>query len=712
MPRIPTYSTNLSAAFILHTKAHQLSQDGKRKGKLLVDNMTIHSKLAQNPFATIPQEIILSIAQYLLPPDLNSLILTSREFYGLLDGLLYNAALTWKCKDRTVFEWAAITGQLAVVQKLLARSAGAHDSNEPAWRVIRLAALHGHAEIVELLLDAGFPLTQGRNEDTTLHFAVHSGSKKTVEVVIGSGIDVSTPGYYEKTALHLAASSGDIEIVRSLLAAGAGVSKPDQGGYTVLHCACLRGSIDACRVLLDAGAKLSAKSERGTSAFHCACAQGHVEVAQLLITEYKKSGLDIQETNSRSWTALFLAVENNHELVVELLMENGMDPTISFGNNTALHYAVWLGHTSLLKLFLEKGVDVETTDENGETPVHWAASRGQVGALKLLLDHGANFQKAAVGGVLPLHRAAANGRESAIKMLIEHGADIDARGGMLATPLLMAVYHEYDSVCQLLVSLGADITLPDTQGSTPLKKAVEMGKPSLVRVFLEKLQQQGGTIDPQGRWSGTPLHSAVEVCNLGLIDLLMSFGADPLQLDGYGRSCIDWAYLHQASWEVMKKYCTYQTTDQTLAMATLRGTIKGLAAYIKGEAGEWDIAHHLHHLGKSLIIADDLTEARIALEQSRSGMFPDWSRVCDLCTQFIDGDLHVCLTCPTIDICTDCTGTYQNWGVSSHRCQGHQLLCVPPTRGEFNTGEKVNGRGESLQEWLTRIEMSYGTSST
>jgi ankyrin repeat protein len=55
---------------------------------------------------------------------------------------------------------------------------------------------------------------------------------------------------------------------------------------------------------------------------------------------------------------------------------------------------------------LEKGVEIETKDDNGKAPLSWAAEEGHDTVVKLLLEEGANIGTKAGSGRTPLLLAA------------------------------------------------------------------------------------------------------------------------------------------------------------------------------------------------------------------------------------------------------------------------------------------------------------------
>src|SRR6202042_3386013 len=88
---------------------------------------------------------------------------------------------------------------------------------------LHLAAGHGHAEIVKLLLNAGSNLnatTSGSNENA-LHFAVEIGSEDVVRYLMDYDADPEAQTADSETALQIAIKERHDSIVRLLLERGA-----------------------------------------------------------------------------------------------------------------------------------------------------------------------------------------------------------------------------------------------------------------------------------------------------------------------------------------------------------------------------------------------------------------------------------------------------------------------------------------------------------
>ena len=100
------------------------------------------------------------------------------------------------------------------------------------------AAIGGHAEVVEVLLENGAKLDGiGSRGETALFLASSAGSAEVVELLAKNGADPNKASADGKTPLHKAAMSGHSEVVDALLAAGADATVKDRSGRTALELA-------------------------------------------------------------------------------------------------------------------------------------------------------------------------------------------------------------------------------------------------------------------------------------------------------------------------------------------------------------------------------------------------------------------------------------------------------------------------------------------
>ena len=77
---------------------------------------------------------------------------------------------------------------------------------------------------------------------------------------------------------------------------------------------------------------------------------------------------------------------------------------VEFGQE-ALRSAVLSNAPGIVKLLLDKGVDVDASNSSGATALHLAAKYGRLAIVKALLDKNADVNVKAKGGETPLHEA-------------------------------------------------------------------------------------------------------------------------------------------------------------------------------------------------------------------------------------------------------------------------------------------------------------------
>ena len=91
-------------------------------------------------------------------------------------------------------------------------------------------------------------------------------------------------------------------------------------------------------------------------------------------------------------TALSIAAENGHSMIVRYLVEKGADmQKVSSFDWTPLLNASRCGHFEVVRYLLEQGADRDKADRYGYTSLHWAALHGDLEIAKLLMMYGADL---------------------------------------------------------------------------------------------------------------------------------------------------------------------------------------------------------------------------------------------------------------------------------------------------------------------------------
>jgi len=108
----------------------------------------------------------------------------------------------------------------------------------------------------------------------------------------------------------------------------------------------------------------------------------------------------------------------------------------------------------LLESFLQRGTDVNSKDNFGETCLHLAAEFNKCDIIEKLISHGADVHHVDVDGDTAIHAAAFHGKCDAIKVLLKYNFDMNATNSDGETPLDVAIRKNKHEAAKLLQGHG------------------------------------------------------------------------------------------------------------------------------------------------------------------------------------------------------------------------------------------------------------------
>ncbi|MFQ6039423.1 MAG: sigma-70 family RNA polymerase sigma factor [Candidatus Poribacteria bacterium] len=210
---------------------------------------------------------------------------------------------------------AALMGHAEVIDLLLDNSASIEARGMWSCTPLHLAAWAGRKEAAETLLNRGADIEAKTSVGVTpLFIAVYEGQFPVVELLLGRGADVNTS---QGQPLLWAIWEGHSEIAKLLIRSGADVNLPRDWGNSALHCAA--GDDEVVECLLEHGAKVDDRNNDGQTPLHAAMESGNLKAAELLI----KHGAEINAKDKQGKTPLKLALEKENEAVADLLRRRG-----------------------------------------------------------------------------------------------------------------------------------------------------------------------------------------------------------------------------------------------------------------------------------------------------------------------------------------------------------------------------------------------------
>ncbi len=122
----------------------------------------------------------------------------------------------------------------------------------------------------------------------------------------------------------------------------------------------------------------------------------------------------------------------------------------------------------LAQVLLERGADINSKDNEGDTPLLLSVMSGKKDTFKLLLKLGADVNVADKYGVTPLMRAAEDNDAEIINDLINKGANVNAQTQSGSTALMFATYNGDNDALKILCDHHPNIQLKNKDGETAI----------------------------------------------------------------------------------------------------------------------------------------------------------------------------------------------------------------------------------------------------
>jgi ankyrin repeat protein len=353
----------------------------------------------------------------------------------------------------------------------------------------RFAARTGQGIAVRRLLQDYDIDVNSRNEAglTALHSAAWAGSVGVVEVLLESGANPNLGDPNGCTALHVAAHRGDVLTIEALINAGANKELADSRGWRPLHEATDQRRVQATKMLLQYRADGDAANSCGSTPLHLAIRStintaDAIEVAMILILH----GVSLHARTSDWDTALFLAAERDHAMLVRVLVEKGADVNVANKvGKTALHGASAWGYKEVVSYLLRSNANVYAEDYKGQTALHYAARGGIVAIIELLVNAGLSVDCKDYESETPLFTAAANGHLDAARYLVKRGANRRLQDRHGRTPFLAAILNGRVHVVRFLLDQGSSVLETDRIGNSALHFAAMNNHVRMVELLLK-----------------------------------------------------------------------------------------------------------------------------------------------------------------------------------------------------------------------------------
>ncbi|XP_052089800.1 ankyrin repeat and KH domain-containing protein 1-like [Mytilus californianus] len=320
-------------------------------------------------------------------------------------------------------------GDECTVDKLLSNGANIHYQDENMWTPLMRACKYDNKAIISLLLKRGSLV------NTDLLTAVKMGDNTLTKSLIEAGGDLNK--------IFIESCNKDDRNTQHLLI---------QHGISIdgaLHAACCTNDLNTVCKILKFEFDIDKRNENGFTPLMTACKHSTDEIFQLLVT---KGGASIfqslkfaHEKVGNSFCRILMGKCRNEELV------------------KALFEASKIGHFDIIQLLIEKNVNLNQTNEEGDSPLTLACKIDYQYLAELLINNGADTGEAFI-------RAFKHNNVASTRLLIKCGADVNKVDSIEWSPLTWACFirqeiitlnlcvsSELESIIDLLISNGADV---------------------------------------------------------------------------------------------------------------------------------------------------------------------------------------------------------------------------------------------------------------
>ncbi|TCC90320.1 ankyrin repeat domain-containing protein [Pedobacter frigiditerrae] len=307
---------------------------------------------------------------------------------------------------------------------------------------------------------------------------------------ISKGNSATIAGPYDADAVVYAINAhSTMETIQFMLSQkGNDINKIVSNGRTYLYSAASNANIELMEYLISKGAKTNLRDNFGYTVLSYAAAIGqtNTRVYDICIRE----GADVVNEKVGGANALLLLAPYDKDFsLISYFINKGVDvkSTDSIGK-TAFDYAVKGGHIEVLKALIAKGVKFNKDAILAASIGTYGSSGARLELYKYLVSLNLNPNVISVSGENVLHYIVRKPTQlDVINYFIEKGVEVNKANNEGITPLMYAASTNDDlATLTRLINLSKNLHQADKKGITALAYAVRRNTPEIVKLLIDK----------------------------------------------------------------------------------------------------------------------------------------------------------------------------------------------------------------------------------
>ena len=389
--------------------------------------------------------------------------------------------------------------------------------------------------IIHLLQKKGNRINKITHDSRTyLFWAAYKNNLEIMNYLVKNGAKTNLTDSHGNTVMNFAASTGQSnkEIYEFCIMNGANPSSElnKNGANTLLILSPYLKGDEMLKYFISKGVDLNSVDTNGNGIFNYTARGGIISQLDLLISK----GVDYVKPSNENSNAFIYASQgkNNNLKIFQYLDSIGVNPRIiTKSGMTAMHSLPRkIDNLEIYDFFINKGVDINKLDNDGNTVLTNAAIYGEKELISFLLKNGANLNITNNDGQSPLMLATRHNKSDVMKLIISNGGDLkitDKKNNSITHYLIQSFSEKdtdsFDKKLDLLVENNINFNLNQSLGNTLLHEAVIKNNITLIK----KLIQFKIPINHKNNNGYTALHlAAMKAKNLEIISFLLNNGAD------------------------------------------------------------------------------------------------------------------------------------------------------------------------------------------
>ncbi|OUS02552.1 hypothetical protein A9Q86_03350 [Flavobacteriales bacterium 33_180_T64] len=390
---------------------------------------------------------------------------------------------------------------IETIQKHINLGNDPSELNQHAFDAVSYALLEkvDNETIQFLLLKPGNGVNKITHDGRTYIFwAAYKDNLEMMEYLVNKGAKTDIIDSHGYSLLNFAAVTGQLnaKLYDFCIENGSKLSEETNhnGANSLLLLAPFIKEIKTIDYFISKGMDMRSTDNNGNGIFNYATKGGNIDLLKTLIAkDVPHKSLNKNGGNTMLFASQGTRRYQNTLAMYQFLESLGVKANVTTNNNgrNPLHAIAFENENlEVFNFFIERGVDVNQQDENGNSPFMNAANSNNLSVVNYLSTYVKNINSKTKNGHSALTMAVNRNSVDVVKFLLEKGADIkekDAEGNTLAYYLLNTFKTNapevFEAKLKLLKTNGLVLNTIQSDGNTLIHLAVQKNKLALLKTL-------------------------------------------------------------------------------------------------------------------------------------------------------------------------------------------------------------------------------------